>query len=326
MLTTVSILIGFVLDLLFGDPYFLPHPVRWMGSAITLLEKWLRRIFPASKAGERAAGAVLAFVLPVLSFGTACLLLWLCSFAGWRLMLAVQSVMCYQVLAAKSLKTESMKVYHALKVGDIPRARHAVSMIVGRDTQSLDSAGIAKAAVETVAENTSDGVAAPLFFLMLGGAPLGFAYKAVNTMDSMVGYKNERYLHFGYVPAKLDDIVNFIPARLSALLMVVSAFLLGFDGPGAFRIFRRDRKAHISPNSAQTESACAGALGLRLAGDASYFGKTVRKPTIGDAMRRIQPEDIPRANRLMYMTAILTLLFCLAVRILIYLTGQGGML
>ncbi len=324
MLTTASIFTGFVLDLLIGDPYFLPHPVRWMGSAITCLEKVLRRIFPVSKGGERAAGAVLAVMLPAASFGIAALLLWLCSFAGWWLTYAVQSVMCYQVLATKSLKVESMKVYRALKVGDIPSARQAVSMIVGRDTQNLDGAGIARAAVETVAENTSDGVVAPLFFLMLGGAPLGLAYKAVNTMDSMVGYKNERYQNFGFVPAKLDDIVNFIPARLSALLMILSAFGLRFDGVRAWRIFKRDRYSHASPNSAQTESACAGALGLRLAGDASYFGKIVHKPTIGDAIRKIDPEDIRRANRLMYMTAILTLLFCLAVRIIIQLTGQGG--
>lgn len=324
MLIGCSILAGFVLDMIFGDPHWLPHPVRWMGHAIALLEIRLRRLFPTTKNGERTAGAMLAIILPLCSWALAVLLLWLCSLVGKWLVLVVQSLLCYQVLAAKSLKVESMKVYHALRAGDIPGARYAVSMIVGRDTQSLVEKGIAKAAVETVAENTSDGVVAPLFYLMIGGAPLALAYKAVNTMDSMVGYKNETYLNFGFVPARLDDAVNFIPARLSALLMVLSAFLLRMDGRGAWRIFRRDRFCHASPNSAQTEAVCAGALGLQLAGDASYFGKPVHKPTIGDALREIEPEDIRRANRLMIATAILTLLFCLAVRFSVCLMLQGG--
>ena len=324
MLIGCSIFAGFVLDMIFGDPYWLPHPVRWMGRAISALEAGLRRLFPATKTGERAAGLVLAAGLPVCSWGLAALLLWLCSFAGDWLVFAVQSILCYQVLAAKSLRIESEKVYRALRAGDIPGARYAVSMIVGRDTRQLDGKGIARAAVETVAENTSDGVVAPLFYLMIGGAPLALAYKAVNTMDSMVGYKNEKYLHFGYAAAKLDDIANFLPARLSALLMVLCAFLLHMDGRGAWRIFRRDRFRHASPNSAQTEAVCAGALGLQLAGDASYFGKLVHKPTIGDALREIEPEDICRANRLMVATAILTLLFCLAVRFSVCLMAQGG--
>ena len=324
MLTGCSILIGFILDLFFGDPYWLPHPVRLMGKAIVLLENGLRRLFPKNANGERMAGAILAVVLPVCSFAATLLLLWLCSLVGSWLVLLVQSLLCYQVLATKSLKFESMKVYDALKSGDLCAARYAVSMIVGRDTQSLDSRGIAKAAVETVAENTSDGVVAPLFYLMIGGAPLGLAYKAINTMYSMVGYKNEKYLHFGRIPAKLDDVANFLPARLSALFMILSAFLLKLDGENAWRIFKRDRFCHASPNSAQTEAVCAGALGLQLAGDASYFGKLVHKPTIGDALRDIEPEDIRRANWLLYATAILTLLFCLLVRFSICFVLQGG--
>ena len=199
------------------------------------------------------------------------------------------------------------KVYKALKKDDLEGARYAVSMIVGRDTQVLDATGVAKAAVETVAENTSDGVIAPLIYLAIGGPILGFMYKAINTMDSMVGYKNDKYMYFGRCAAKLDDVVNYIPARISALLMIAVSFLPGkaYDGKGAWRIWRRDRRKHASPNSAQTEAVCAGSLGVQLAGDASYFGKIVKKPTIGDAHRPVEYEDIKRANGLLYRTAIL---------------------
>ena len=227
----------------------------------------------------------------------------------------LEMIMTYQILAAKCLKVESMKVYNCLKENDLIAARHAVSMIVGRDTGRLDETGVAKAAIETVAENTSDGVIAPMLYTALGGPVLGFFYKAVNTMDSMVGYKNDRYLYFGRTAAKLDDIVNYIPARISALLMVVSCFLCGkeFDGKRAWYIFKRDRYRHASPNSAQTEAVCAGALGIRLAGNASYFGKIVEKPYIGDAERAVETEDIKRANRLLYATAILCEAICLSV-------------
>ena len=189
--------------------------------------------------------------------------------------------------------------------GDLPGARRAVSMIVGRDTENLTAEGVTKAAVETVAENTSDGVTAPLLFLLIGGAPLGFLYKAVNTMDSMLGYKNEKYLYFGRIPAKMDDVFNYIPARLTAWFMVVAAFLTGMDGENAWKIYLRDKRKHASPNSAQSEAVCAGALDVQLAGDAVYFGKVYKKDYIGDAIRKIEPEDILRAGKLMYMTTIL---------------------
>lgn len=242
-------------------------------------------------------------------------ILYLAYHISFYLGLAVESFMCYQILATKSLKVESDRVYQEIQTGDIARARKAVSMIVGRDTQNLTIEGVTKAAVETVAENTSDGVIAPLFYMVIGGALLGFGYKAVNTMDSMVGYKNDRYLYFGRTAAKLDDIVNYIPARISALLMVVSCFLCGkeFDGKRAWYIFKRDRCKHASPNSAQTEAVCAGALGIRLAGNASYFGKIVEKPYIGDAERAVETEDIKRADRLLYATAILCEAICLSV-------------
>ena len=248
-------------------------------------------------------------------------ILYLAYHISFYLGLAVESFMCYQILATKSLKVESDRVYREIQTGDIARARKAVSMIVGRDTQNLTIEGVTKAAVETVAENTSDGVIAPLFYMVIGGALLGFGYKAVNTMDSMVGYKNDRYLYFGRTAAKLDDIVNYIPARISALLMVVSCFLCGkeFDGKRAWYIFKRDRCKHASPNSAQTEAVCAGALGIRLAGNASYFGKIVEKPYIGDAERAVETEDIKRTNRLLYATAVLCEAICLLVLLVILL-------
>lgn len=238
----------------------------------------------------------------------------------------VEAFLTYQVLAAKCLRVESMKVCKALKTGSLKDARRAVSMIVGRDTANLSEEGVARAAVETVAENTSDGVIAPMLYLAIGGPVLGLVYKAINTMDSMIGYKNERYLDYGRAAAKLDDFVNFLPSRISARLMIFACHFLGasFDAPEAERVYLRDRLKHASPNSAQTESVCAGALGIRLAGDASYFGKLVHKPTIGDAKREIEPEDIRRANRLMYGAAILCLLLCLIVMSLICYFGLGG--
>ena len=226
--------------------------------------------------------------------------------------------MIWQIIAAKSLMRESKKVYDALKQGDLPAARYALSMIVGRDTKELTEEGVIKAAVETVAENTSDGVTAPMMYIFIGGAPLGYLYKAINTMDSILGYKNERYLNFGRYPAKLDDIANFIPSRLTALLMIAASFLLGFDGRNAIRIFRRDRAKHASPNSAQTESVCAGALGVRLAGDIRYFGKVHKKDYIGDPIREIEAEDIIRSHRLMYGTAALTALIFFVAYGLLY--------
>lgn len=233
---------------------------------------------------------------------------------------AMEAFMTYQMLAAKSLRTESMRVYTALREGTLEDARHAVSMIVGRDTAQLDREHVAMAAVETVAENTSDGEIAPMLCFALGGPVLGWMYKAVNTMDSMVGYKNEKYIDFGRAAAKLDDAVNFLPSRISAYLMIFACRLCGkdYDAARAKRIYLRDRRKHASPNSAQTESVCAGALGLRLAGDASYFGKIVKKPFIGDRIRPTEPEDIPRANRLMYATAMLCEGSCLLILLLVY--------
>lgn len=308
---------GFILDGIFGDPAWLVHPVVIMGKAITALEKFLRKRLPNTPEGERLGGRILAMALPVgtlLITGGVC---WLFYRISPILGFAIELLWCAQALAAKGLAQESTNVYRELVKGDLPASRRAVSRIVGRDTAELTSEGVTKAAVETVAENASDGVIAPLFYMMLGGAPLALVYKAINTMDSMVGYKNEKYLNFGRAAAKLDDAANYLPSRIAALLWIASAALTGNDAKSSWRIWRRDRRKHASPNSAQTESACAGALNVQLAGPATYFGKYCDKPTIGDAVRAIEPGDILRANKMMYTASLLGLAAAVLVRILV---------
>lgn len=300
--TIAAVLFGVILDLLIGDPVFLYHPVRIIGHAIAGAEQALRRIFPPTKRGERAAGALLAVVIVAGSTFIPAAIWYLLNQIHWLAGFAVQVFWCYQLMAARSLKEESMKVYRALENGTLSEARRAVAMIVGRDTEKLDKEGVAKATVETIAENASDGVIAPLFYMMIGGPVLGFLYKSVNTMDSMVGYKNDKYEYFGTAAARLDDILNFIPSRLCALFMIVAAAVCGLDARAAVAVFKRDRKNHASPNSAQTESVMAGALHVQLAGDAWYFGKLHHKKTIGNADRPITPHDIVRANQMLYMT------------------------
>lgn len=315
----MALVIGFIIDFFVGDPHGFPHPIVLIGKLISALDRGLRRLFPATPKGEQAAGAVLWILTASLSAAVPGLILFLCHQVSPWLRLAVESIMCWQILAARALEKESMLVYKALESGDITASRRAVSMIVGRDTAALDDAAVTRAAVETVAENTSDGVVAPLIFLAIGGAPLGFFYKAVNTMDSMLGYTEPPYKDIGLVPAKADDVVNYIPARLSALLMLAAGFLLGLDVKNGWRIYRRDRRNHASPNSAQTEAMCAGLLGLRLAGDAWYHGVLHRKPFIGDPVREIQHGDIPQTCRLMYLTALLALLLCGGVKLALIL-------
>ena len=317
--TALALILGFLIDLLLGDPRWLYHPVRIIGNGISLLEKILRRMFPKTPGGEKTAGFFLVLLICIGSGGVPFLLLYLAYHIHTVLGIALETFMCYQMLAVKSLKAESMRVYEALKKPDLPGARTAVSMIVGRDTQSLSAAGVTKAAVETIAENTSDGIIAPLFYMAIGGSALMFLYKGINTMDSMVGYKNEKYLHFGRFAAKLDDIANYIPARISAWLMILASFFAGFDWKNAKKIFLRDRYNHASPNSAQTEAVMAGALDIQLAGNAFYFGKLYEKPTIGDAVREVETEDIKRANRLLYASAALGTLFFALIRMGIFM-------
>ena len=299
-----ALLIGFGIDLLVGDPHSIPHPVVGIGKLISFLEKGLRRMFPKTDGGEIAAGGVLWVLVVVICTALPAGILFLCDRLSPWLRLTVESLMCWQILATKSLKDESMKVYMALESGDLEESRHAVSMIVGRDTARLDDAGVTRA---------------PMLFLALGGAPLGFFYKAVNTMDSMLGYVEPPYKNIGLIPAKMDDAANFLPSRLSALLMLAAGFLLGLDGKNGWRVFRRDRFNHASPNSAQTESVCAGLLGVRLAGDAWYHGVLHQKKYIGDDTRDITHRDILLACRLLYMTAFLNLLLCVFVKLLMIL-------
>ena len=316
MWSLAAMLLGFGLDLLVGDPHSIPHPVVFIGKLISFWERVLRRVFPKTVWGERIAGGVLWVLVAGISTVVPWVLLRLCFGVSPWLGLAVESVMCGQILATKSLKQESMKVYFALKTGDLEQARLAVSMIVGRDTDRLDQAGVTRAAVETVAENASDGVIAPLVFLAIGGAPLGFFYKAVNTMDSMLGYVDMPYKNIGLVSAKMDDLLNYLPSRLTTLVMLLAGALLGLDGKNGWKIFKRDRYNHTSPNAAQTESMCAGLLGLRLGGDAWYHGVLHKKQYIGDPCREIVPEDIPLACRLLYLTALLALVLCAGGRLL----------
>ena len=302
-------LCGFVLDLMLGDPAWLTpiHPVVLMGKAISALEKLLRTLFPKTDRGEKAAGALLALLMSTGTYALCKLVLNLLNRLSPALAFALEVIWCWQALAIRDLRVEATRVQTALETDGLEAARKAVSRIVGRDTAMLDAKGVARAAVETVAENFSDGVIAPLAYMLLGGAPLALLYKAVNTMDSMVGYKNARYLHFGCVPARLDDAANYLPSRLAALLLIAAAKITGEDAASAWRIWRRDRRKHASPNSAQCEAAMAGALGLRLCGPASYFGVKHDKPWIGDRRREIVPGDISRACRLEYAGAVLGL-------------------
>ena len=321
----IAFIAGFVLDLLIGDPHFIPHPVRLIGSLISFLDKRLNCDAKYNSSENEAnltkykRGVLLAFTVIFATFAVSVIILVAVYSINLYAGVIAEAVMTWQILATKCLCVESMRVYDALRTDGVEAGRRAVSMIVGRDTSVLDEAGVTRAAVETVAENTSDGVIAPMLYTAFGGPVLGFVYKAVNTMDSMLGYKNDKYMYFGRFAARLDDVVNFIPARISAYLMIIAAFIGGrqFDGKNAYRIFKRDRFNHASPNSAQTESVCAGALRVQLAGDAVYFGKLVKKKYIGDGLREIEYEDIKRANRLMYITAFLCELLSVAVMSLI---------
>lgn len=320
----IALFFGFLLDLIIGDPHGLWHPVQGIGRLITVMEKILRKLFPKTKKGELIAGSFLVVMVIIVSVAIPAILLFLAF--KWNVFIGVllESIMCGQLLATKALKVESMKVHEALIKGDLEGGRKAVSMIVGRDTNKLTREGIIRAAIETVAENTSDGSIAPLFYMAIGGPVLGFFYKAVNTMDSMVGYKNDQYIYFGRVAAKTDDLLNYLPARLSAYLMIVAAAVKKYHPQNAWRIYRRDRYNHASPNSAHTEAVTAGALEVQLAGDTYYFGTLYPKKTIGDDMRPVEVNDIKKANELLYLTAVFGMLLCGGIKLMI-LCSMGYM-
>ena len=314
-----KLILAFVMDILFGDPAWIYHPVCLIGKLISFTEKKLRRCFPETPKGEKAAGLCMFVIVSCLCWLVPFVILTVLRLFLPKAAFILEVLWMWQILAMKCLAVESGKVYTAVKNRDLPLARQMISYLVGRDTQNLSFEEVIKATVETVAENTSDGVIAPMIFMAIGGAPLGFLYKGVNTMDSMVGYKNDQYIHFGCIPARMDDVFNFIPARVSGVLMVIAAFLCGYDGRGAAKIFLRDRKNHLSPNSAQTESACAGALGIRLGGTHDYFGKPVEKPTIGDDLNPVVPGHIPDTHILMYMTAVICMFMLNGICALIWL-------
>ena len=320
MMTLIAIVVGFILDLIFGDPHSLPHPICLIGNLISFLERNLRKIFGFSNNGLLFGGGVLVLIVISTCFALPYALLYLAGMVNPWLAFALETLMFYQIFATKCLRDESMKVYYALQKGDLDEARLMLSWIVGRDTKNLSEAEVTKGAVETIAENTADGIIAPMLYMFLGGAPLAFLYKGINTMDSMVGYKNEKYLYFGRCAAKLDDVANFIPARITGLLMIAAAYFLNLDVQGAWKTFWRDRYNHLSPNSAMTESVAAGALNIQLGGGHFYFGKWVHKDTIGDDIRPVKAEDIVATNNLLYMTAVLSLiLFTLIYLLRIFL-------
>ncbi len=305
--------VAFILDFVFGDPARIYHPICLIGNGISFIEKIIRNIIKGGKTSQFIGGLILFVLITFLSFAIpfAILNFALADFPIVRILLEI--FWCFQILAMTSLKNESMKVCTALKNEDLPEARKFLSYIVGRDTSELSDRKIIRATVETVAENFSDGVIAPMLFIAIGGAPLGFLYKAINTLDSMVGYKNDKYLYFGRVSAKMDDLANFIPARLSAFFLILGAKFLKLDHLYAYKIFIRDRKNHSSPNSAQTESVVAGALNIELGGNSFYFGKEYKKPTIGDDLREPSPTDIEKANNLMIISSIIGCLFIGAI-------------
>ncbi|HSQ90026.1 adenosylcobinamide-phosphate synthase CbiB [Romboutsia sp.] len=298
----LSIYIGYIMDLIIGDPYSFPHPVRYIGKLIKVTENKIRKVAKTDK-DLKKGGFVLWFVTVGITYLVTYLIVKLSSFIPGGFII-VNSLLIYTTLATKCLKDEAVKIYKVLKIGDIEKSRIQLSYIVGRDTQHLDEGEIIRATIETVAENTVDGIIAPMFYAFIGGAPLAMAYKAINTLDSTVGYKNEKYKDLGFASAKIDDIANYIPARISVLLMMVGSLILGYDYKNSSKIAIRDRKNHKSPNCAYPEGAVAGALGVQLGGTNIYFGQSVYKPTIGDKIRDIEIDDIVKTNKIMYATSI----------------------
>ena len=302
----LSIYTGYALDLIIGDPYSFPHPVRYIGKLISIVEKQIRKITSSDK-GLKIAGFFLWFIVVGATFGITTLVLQLFKFNKLAYFI-VNTILIYTTLATKCLKDESVKIYKVLKTGDLEKSRIQLSYIVGRDTKNLNEKEIVRATVETVAENTVDGIIAPLFYGFIGGAPLAMAHKAVNTLDSTVGYKNDKYYYLGFASAKIDDIANYIPARPGVILLPLGSLFAGFNFKDALKIGIRDRKNHKSPNCAFSEGAVAGALGIQLGGTNVYFGKEVYKPTIGDKTREIEIEDIVRTNKIMYSSSIISII------------------
>lgn len=309
-------ILGYIMDLVFGDPYWFPHPVRFIGKLISKTEKFIRKHAKSEKSLKY--WGILMWLVPVVTTALVTTLIVKIASFNKYVEIFVSAFIIYTTLSTKCLKDEATKIYNVLETGDIKKSRVQLSYIVGRDTTNLSQSEIIRATVETVAENTVDGTISPMFYGFLFGPVGAMTYKAINTLDSMVGYKNDKYLNLGCVSAKLDDVANFIPARLTAIFMPLGAFLCGMNGANSFKIAIRDRKNHKSPNCAFTEGAAAGAIGVQLGGTNIYFGKEVYKPTIGDKKRELENYDIVRMNKLMYATTanallILSALFCIMI-------------
>ena len=309
-------ILGYVMDLVFGDPYWFPHPVRFIGKLISKTEKFIRK--HAKSEESLKYWGILMWLVPVVTTAIVTALIVKIANFNKYVEIFVSAFIIYTTLSTKCLKDEATKIYNVLETGDIKKSREQLSYIVGRDTTNLSQSEIIRATVETVAENTVDGTISPMFYGFLFGPVGAMTYKAINTLDSMVGYKNDKYLNLGCVSAKLDDVANFIPARLTAIFMPLGAFLCGMNGANSFKIAIRDRKNHKSPNCAFAEGAAAGAIGVQLGGTNIYFGKEVYKPTIGDKKRELENYDIVRMNKLMYATTanallILSVLFCIMI-------------
>jgi adenosylcobinamide-phosphate synthase len=315
------ILAALVLDGLAGDPRWLPHPVKLIGRFAMALETPARRLFR----NARLAGIATALTVIVTSGAAACGLVKLAHVLHPLVGDVVSILLIYTCIAARDLAGHAMAVYRELDAGDLPEARRRVAMMVGRDTDGLDEAGVTRAAVESVAENLVDGVTAPLLFAIFFGPVGAIVYKAVNTLDSTFGYKNDAYLKFGWASAKIDDVANFVPSRLTAPLIAASAALLGQRPANALRVLARDCRNHTSPNSGYAEAAVAGALGVQFGGRNHYFGRPVDKPTIGDAHVELDRTHIRKTNALMYVTTALFAALCIGARALaLHLWHMGG--
>ncbi|MCX7746415.1 MAG: adenosylcobinamide-phosphate synthase CbiB [Clostridia bacterium] len=322
-----DVIIAYILDLIFGDPYWMPHPVRFIGLLIKKTEAALRKLLNkasiegdvgAMKVKEKAAGFLLALIVVLTTFFAVFLLLQIAKAVHPVMFHVLNIYFIYSALAAKCLAHEANKVYRVLKTGNLIEARKSLAMLVGRETDGLSEKEVIRGVVETTAENTVDGVTSPLIYAVLGslfglGAPLVYAFKAISTLDSMVGYMNNKYRHFGFASAKIDDLANYLPARLTGVLIPVSAFLLRKSFSKSMAVMLRDRRNHKSPNCAYPEAAVAGALGIRIGGTNVYFGKVMEKPTIGDPDKELETKDIKETIRLMYMTSFITLLLMLSL-------------
>lgn len=306
----IQLALGFILDLIIGDPNNPFHPVRIIGKICGTLENVFRKILNNYL---KIAGLIVWIITVAITFLITYMLVYMSNTIILYFGIIIEGILIYFCISSKALVIEGFKVINHLMKDDIEKARRQLSYIVGRDTADLDKEGIIRAVIETIAENISDGVIAPLFYAGIFGAPLAMAYKAVNTMDSMFGYKNDKYMDFGYFPAKLDDLFNYIPARLTGLFIVISSFILKYDYKNSYRIYKRDRYNHTSPNSAHPEAAMAGALNIQLGGGNYYFGKFVFKPTIGDNIKEIEIQDIKHTSKVLYLSSFIGFLFSILI-------------